>query len=145
VEQGRLSLDGLPRRLACPWRLAACGLALLVAGVAPSARAWSTGGLGPGAGRIHDPTVPVFRTERSPVSPPGVRLAEMWETENSVRYGSGVSVDESARMRREELDQEERSWRMLESLTIEPQVKKKPSGSKPPSSTPRKIHSQSLP
>jgi hypothetical protein len=144
VEQRRLSIGGLPRRRICPWRFAACGLALWAASFPASTQAWSMRGL------VHEvdcflvSSAPAIRTEWSSGPQHRVRLAEMWETESSVRYGSGADIGESERLRRENKDNEERSWQMLENLSIEPHVTKKPSRAKP-LSTPRNSPRQTTP
>jgi hypothetical protein len=79
-----------------------------------------------------EPHAPDLQTTPSPEPQQAVSLAEMWETERSIRYGSDANMGESERARREEKDQEERSWRMLENLTLEPHIKNKPSRPKPP-------------
>jgi hypothetical protein len=144
VEQRRLSIDRLPRRFIRPWRLAACALALWVAGSPATAQAPPTEGRGHEVGWMLEPHAPVLQTTRSPEPQQAVLLAEMWETESSIRYGSDVNMGESERARREEKDQEERSCRMLENLTLEPHIKNKPSRPKPPPA-PHRSHPQTAP
>jgi hypothetical protein len=143
VEQRRLPIGGLPRRLIRLWRFAACGLALWVVGSPATAQAPPTEGRGHEVGWMPEPHASVLQTTRSPELQQTVRLAEMWETESSIRYGSDASMGESERARREEKDQEEGSWQMLENLTLEPHAKNKPSRPKPPPA--HRSHPQAAP
>jgi hypothetical protein len=145
VGQRRLSLGRLPRLLNSPGRFAACGLALLIASFPALAVAWPTGGHGHDTGWILEPAAPVIQTNRSQGFHHEMRLAEKWETESSVRYGSGTGIGESERLRREEKDQEERSWQMLENLSIEPHVTRKSVRPKPPTAINSKRESQTAP
>lgn len=65
-------------------------------------------------------------------------LAERRETVDSIQYGAGPTARESDLKKREQFEQEERSWQMLDNLNIYPQGKRKPSPPTNPAKPPRK-------